>query len=42
MIKSGIEENQGTQEHPTQSIIGVTGLSVFRLLIEIEVTVVLP
>ena len=42
VITSGIEEVQGTQEHPAQSIIGITGLAVPGLLIEIEVTVVLP
>ena len=44
MITSGIEEVQGTQEHPAQSIIGVTGLAIPGLLIEIEieVTVVMP
>jgi len=42
VITSGIEEVQGTQEHPAQSIIGVTGLAIPGLLIEIEVTVVMP
>lgn len=42
VITSAIEEVQGSQEHPAQSIIGVTGLAIPGLLIEIEVTVVLP
>lgn len=41
VITSAIEEVQGSQEHPAQTIIGVTGLAVEGLLIEIEVTVVL-
>ncbi|WP_109471917.1 RidA family protein [Ornithinimicrobium cavernae] len=40
-ITSGIEEVQGSQEHPAQTIVGITGLAVPGLLIEIEVTVVL-
>ncbi|MCK0114052.1 RidA family protein [Ornithinimicrobium sp. F0845] len=40
-ITSGIEEVQGSDEHPAQTIIGVTGLAVAGLMIEIEATVVL-
>ncbi|WP_256839717.1 RidA family protein [Ornithinimicrobium faecis] len=40
-ITAGIEEVQGSQEHPAQTIVGITGLAVPGLLIEIEVTVVL-
>ena len=40
-ITSAIEEIQGTQEHPAQTIVGVTGLAIEGLLIEIEVTVAL-
>lgn len=42
VITSGIEEVQGSQEHPAQTIIGITGLAIPGLLIEIEATVVLP
>ena len=35
-----IEEVQGSDEHPAQTIVGVTGLAVEGLLI--EVTVRLP
>lgn len=41
-ITAGIEEVQGSQEHPAQTIIGITGLAVPGLMIEIEVTAVLP
>lgn len=42
VITAAIEEVQGSAEHPAQTIIGVTGLAVPGLLIEIEVTVRLP
>lgn len=38
-ITAAIEEVQGSQEHPAQTIIGVTGLAVPGLLIEVEATV---
>jgi enamine deaminase RidA (YjgF/YER057c/UK114 family) len=41
-ITAAIEEVQGSTEHPAQTIVGVTGLAVPGLLIEIEVTVQLP
>ena len=37
-ITAGIEEVQGSSEHPAQTIIGITGLAVPGLLIEIECT----
>ncbi|TFL14946.1 RidA family protein [Pusillimonas caeni] len=42
VITAAIEEVQGSKEHPAQTIIGVTGLAVPGLLIEVEVTVRLP
>ncbi|MAY65502.1 MAG: enamine deaminase RidA [Rhodospirillaceae bacterium] len=42
VITEAIEAVQGNHEHPAQTIIGVTGLAVPGLLIEIEVTVRLP
>ena len=42
VITAAIEELQGSTDHPAQTIVGVTGLAVEGLLIEIEVTVVLP
>lgn len=42
VITAAIEEVQGSADHPAQTIVGVTGLAVEGLLIEIEVTVVLP
>ena len=42
VMTAAIEEVQGSKEHPSQTIIGVTGLAVPGLLIEIEVTVRLP
>lgn len=42
VITAAIEAVQGSTDHPAQTIIGVTGLAVEGLLIEIEVTVVLP
>lgn len=41
VITSGIEEVQGSDRHPAQTIVGITGLAVPGLLIEIEATVVL-
>lgn len=40
-ITAGIEEVQGAIAHPSQTIVGVTGLAVPGLLIEIEATAVL-
>jgi enamine deaminase RidA (YjgF/YER057c/UK114 family) len=42
VMTAAIEEIQGSKDHPAQTIIGVTGLAVPGLLIEIEVTVRLP
>lgn len=42
VMTAAIEEIQGSTEHPAQTIIGVTGLAVAGLLIEIEATVHLP
>jgi len=41
-ITAAIEEIQGSSDHPSQTIIGVTGLAIEGLLIEIEVTAHLP
>ena len=41
VITAAIEQVQGSQEHPAQTIIGVTGLAVEGLLIDIEVTAVM-
>jgi enamine deaminase RidA (YjgF/YER057c/UK114 family) len=40
-ITAAIEQVQGSSEHPAQTIIGVTGLALPGLLIEIECTAVL-
>ena len=40
-ITAAIEEVQGSTEHPAQTIVGVTGLALDGLLIEIEVTAML-
>jgi enamine deaminase RidA (YjgF/YER057c/UK114 family) len=40
-ITAGIDEVTGGADHPAQTIVGVTGLAVPGLLIEIEVTAVL-
>jgi enamine deaminase RidA (YjgF/YER057c/UK114 family) len=37
-ITRAIEEVQGSSDHPAQTIVGVTGLAVPGLLIEIECT----
>jgi enamine deaminase RidA (YjgF/YER057c/UK114 family) len=37
-ITKAIEEVTGSSEHPAQTIIGVTGLALPGLLIEIEAT----
>lgn len=42
VITEGIEEVQGSSDHPAQTIIGITGLAVPGLLIEIEVTARVP
>ena len=39
-ITRGIEEVTGTTDHPAQTIVGVTGLAIPGLLIEIECTAV--
>lgn len=41
VITAGIEEVQEGTDHPAQTIVGITGLAVPGLLIEIEATVVL-
>jgi enamine deaminase RidA (YjgF/YER057c/UK114 family) len=41
VITRAIEQVTGSSEHPAQTIIGVTGLAVDGLLIEIEATAVL-
>ncbi|MGE4125641.1 MAG: hypothetical protein AB7E59_10315 [Pusillimonas sp.] len=42
VITAAIEDVQGSADHPAQTILGVTGLAVPGLLIELEVTVRLP
>ncbi|GAB6919688.1 RidA family protein [Rhodococcus erythropolis] len=41
-ITAAIEEIQGSTRHPAQTIVGITGLAIEGLLIEIEVTIHLP
>ena len=41
-ITAAIDEVTGGAEHPAQTIVGVTGLAVAGLLIEIECTAVVP
>ena len=41
VISEAIESVQGSADHPAQTIVGVTGLAVEGLLIEIEVTALL-
>lgn len=41
-ITAAIEDVQNSDMHPAQTIVGVTGLAVEGLLIEIEATVQLP
>ncbi|QIM17706.1 RidA family protein [Leucobacter coleopterorum] len=41
-ITSAIEEVQGSTNHPSQTIVGISGLALEGLLIEIEVTAVIP
>lgn len=40
VITAAIEEVQGSAEHPSQTIVGISGLAIDGLLIEIEVTAV--
>ena len=42
VITAAIEEVQGSSDHPAQTIVGITGLALPGLLIEIEATVSLP
>ena len=42
VITAAIEEVQDSTEHPAQTIVGITGLALPGLLIEIEATVSLP
>lgn len=42
LITAAIEEVQGSTAPPAQTTVGVPGLAVDNLLIEIEATVVLP
>ena len=42
VITAAIEEVTGSDQHPAQTILGVTGLAVPGLLIEIEATALLP
>ncbi|UOQ60051.1 RidA family protein [Leucobacter rhizosphaerae] len=42
VITAAIEEVQGSSEHPSQTIVGISGLAIAGLLIEIEVTAVIP
>jgi enamine deaminase RidA (YjgF/YER057c/UK114 family) len=42
IITAAIEEVQGSTDHPAETIVGVTGLALDGLLIEIETTVLLP
>ena len=39
-ITKGIEEVSGTTDHPAQTIVGITGLALPGLMIEIECTAV--
>jgi enamine deaminase RidA (YjgF/YER057c/UK114 family) len=41
-ITRGIDEVTGGADHPAQTIVGVTGLALPGLLIEIECTALLP
>jgi enamine deaminase RidA (YjgF/YER057c/UK114 family) len=41
VIARAIQEVTGEREHPPQTIIGVTGLALPQLMIEIEVTALL-
>lgn len=42
VITAAIEEVQGSADHPSQTIVGITGLAIEGALIEIEVTAVVP
>lgn len=41
VITAAIEKVQGNDQHPSQTIVGITGLAIPGLKIEIEVTAVL-
>ena len=42
VITAAIEAVQGSADHPSQTIVGISGLAIEGLLIEIEVTAVVP
>ena len=42
VITAAIEAVQGSTDHPSQTIVGISGLAIDGLLIEIEVTAVIP
>lgn len=42
VITAAIEAVQGSTGHPSQTIVGISGLAIDGLLIEIEVTAVIP
>lgn len=42
VITAAIEAVQGSSDHPSQTIVGISGLAIEGLLIEIEVTAVIP
>ncbi|MCW2288679.1 RidA family protein [Leucobacter luti] len=42
VITAAIEEVQGSDRHPSQTIVGISGLAIAGALIEIEVTGVVP
>ncbi|MBL3698769.1 RidA family protein [Leucobacter luti] len=42
VITAMIEEVQGSDQHPAQTIVGISGLAIPGTLIEIEVTAVIP
>lgn len=42
VITAAVEAVQGSTDHPSQTIVGISGLAIDGLLIEIEVTAVIP